>query len=286
MPEKEKLTVLLGRFTTKRGFSRTNKIVTGMIVTGALYICDVCEILSVPKLRSQLSRQIIQLKSTLNTITEIPRFISEFVNVKDENKKLRLKIDKLKIMAVDISDIKKEIEELKRNVNLMYSSSLYKNIEKVLGFDKSMYDSFVIISATHKETREGAVVISSDGLVGLVFDIKGDIARVLPITNRKMAVPVRTQDGVHLIIAGTDRNELIVKEIQNNAVIGAIKCGDALHTSGEGGVLMKDIPVAKVTRIGKKPDEVFAEPVTAMEKLNFVWIIDPVLEREVASTSN
>jgi rod shape-determining protein MreC len=274
--DEKRLVVLLGRFSSRKGLSRASKLLVCFFVALVLVILDFFEISSVTALKCYLSANVMTIKCIINSLAETPKLISEYIDVKNENKKLRLELDELKIKTIVVSGIEKEIEELKKIVNLRYSSNLYRTMEKVLGFDRSMYDSFILISVTQKETNEGAIVISSDGLVGFVFDLNGTVARVLPITNQKMAIPVKTANGEHMIIAGTDKNELISKEIQDNA-ISNLKVGDMLMTSGEGGVFIANIPVANITKVDRKTGEVHAIPVTQVKKLSFVWIINSVI---------
>jgi rod shape-determining protein MreC len=196
--------------------------------------------------------------------------------MKNENTKLKLEIEKLKAKAITISEIEKELKELKKVVNLGDSSDTYKYIEKVQGYDNSIYDSFILISAKQEKTKQGAVVISNEGLVGLVYDSKNSMARVLNLTNQKMFVPGVTDKECHLILRGTGKNELISVEIMDNT-ISNLEIGDIIYTSGEGGTFSKGIPVAEITEINKDKSEILAKPTVNLDKLSFVWITDPVV---------
>jgi rod shape-determining protein MreC len=271
-PEEKSSFVLLGKFNSRRGISHSSKFVFLTIFSFLLVFTDICELKWTVNTKYYLSKKLIPIKHLTNTFIEIPKILSEYVDIKRENEKLRLEIDELKIKTIITSNIERELEELKKAVNLKYSSDLFKTMEKVLGFDKSVHDSFLLISSTTSETKEGSVVISSEGLVGIIFDLHNDIARVLPITNHKLSIPVVTKNDGHLILSGTDTNKLISKEVKNNTV-DEFQIGDILYTSGEGGIFESHIPVGEITEINKKTNEIIAKPLVQLKNIIFIWIV-------------
>ena len=143
-----------------------------------------------------------------------------------------------------------------------------------MGCETSVYNSYLIISKGHTDIAEDNIVITLDGLVGIVSSVYKKSSKVLPITNSLMAIPVKSNSGIQLIIRGTDKNELISIAVQHKELISKLTVGEILYTSGEGGFYKKDIPVAKVTSVHTKTAEVRATPIVQLSNINYVWIID------------
>ncbi|MDR2667249.1 MAG: rod shape-determining protein MreC [Holosporales bacterium] len=266
--------VLLAKFAPRRGTFQANRSLIASLVACILIVCDLTGFSYVGNVRCYLSKKVFFIKIVANKLTEIPKVISKYVAIKNENERLRFELDKFKIKTVMSSWAERELEELRELANLRYKSDLFKNMEKILGFDNSIYDSFMLISATHDCTKDGAVVISSDGLVGIIFDVCTELGRVLPITNQRMSIPVKSQNGEHLIISGTGNNSMISKEVMTNSVSN-FEIGEILVTSGAGGVFEKNIPVARITQIDAAKIEVVAQPLAEIAGLSFVWVVNP-----------
>jgi rod shape-determining protein MreC len=198
--------------------------------------------------------------------------------LKQEIEKLRKENDTLKISLTTIKNFENEFKGIKKATDLRYSISNYKVIEKVLGFDGGIYESFMLISVSHKNIVPGSVIISSDGIVGIVHDIKGGVARVRHLSDPKLNVPVQSSSGEHFIISGDGKNSMISSETKENNTKLNIDKGDLLITSGEGGIFQRGIPVAIVEEIIDN-SHIKAIPVTQLDNISFVWAIDPVLSK-------
>ena len=228
----------------------------------------------------------IPVKYFAKELVVFPKSLTEYAfrnnTLRDEIKSLRSENDSLKIKLTTMKSFEKEFSDLKKAVDLRYSLTKYKIIERVLGFDSSAFESFLLVSSTHESVKEGSVVLSSDGLVGIVYDIKSKIARVMDVSDSKLNVPVKSLTGEHLILSGNGKGSMISKEVKQDESFLKInlKKGDLLYTSGEGGVFSSEIPVAVVESI--TPDnKVIATPVSGVDNISFVWITDPVLNKNM-----
>lgn len=228
-----------------------------------------------------LNRIVFPIKLFANKVLEFPVNLSEYLiqnqKLKEHLQKIKIENDELKIALTTISDLKNELDELKKAINFKYTISNYKTVERVLGFDKGIYESFMLISVTHDETRPGSVVISSNGLVGIIYDIQNTIARVMHICDQKTNIPVVSESGEHLILTGNNSRIMFSKEIDSKVNTLSLKSGigELLVTSGEGGVFQSGIPVARITGIDN--ESVKAVPIEKLDDIVFVWIIRPVI---------
>ena len=139
------------------------------------------------------------------------------------------------------------------------------------------------ITAKHSITREDAIALTSDGLVGMIQAKTKGLAKVMPLTSKRIAIPVKTKEGIHAILSGTDDNEMLILELRGGDTKG-LEVGDILYTSGEGGTYKKGIPVAKVKAIDDSSKRITAVPTVELRDLRYVLIMRPVLEKEENAT--
>jgi rod shape-determining protein MreC len=199
------------------------------------------------------------------------------MHIKKENSALKMQIDDLKTKINVLQNTEFELKELKQSIGLKYSFSNYKYMEKVLGFDKSPYESFMIISKTSPITTTGKIVISSDGLVGIITNYNDKIAFVMTVCDQKLSIPAKTEKE-RLIISGIYKNKMKSKETKKNIESTKLNLslGEILYTSGEGGFFPANIPIAKITEIHQDSNSISATPLSNIADVSYVWIISPV----------
>lgn len=275
--------VLLGKFASRRGLSRSERSLIAGILLLLVATFDFFKEPHLNAIKQRMDNVVLPIKVSSSRLIALPKIIDEYVNIKRENESLRLELDALRIKNIVATEANNEVEELRKLVNLKYRSDTFSVMEKFLGHEKSIFSSSILISRTQSSTQEDSIVITPDGVVGIISSVHKDIAKVLPVTCHRIAIPVKSNSGEHLIISGTDKNEMESKEIMSNSV-SDLKIGDILYTSGEGGTYTENIPVAKITAIDKTKNTIKADPVANLNKLSFVWIIAPVLKNQEAST--
>lgn len=268
--------LLLGRFTSRRGFSRSNRLFIFILLSFFIFISDYFELSYVSYLKNCSISIVIPIKIFANKLIEVPKVFYHYIDLKNENKELRFELDKLKLKTIINSGMEAELSELRQLINLRYQSDSFEFMEKILGFDGSIYDSFLLISNTQPSTKKDSVVVSSNALIGIVFDVYGKFARVLPITNSKIFIPVKNEVGEHLILKGTGKNELSSIEIQSS-ITKYFKINEILYTSGEGGIYKAGIPVAEITKIDIDKTKIYAKPIANLNILNYAWVMYPLV---------
>jgi rod shape-determining protein MreC len=254
-------------------------------------VADIYQFGPVLLLKSSLGNVVAPAKVFANYLIEFPKFILGFIEIQQENKRLLAEIDDLRTQTIAVTNMKQELDELKKSLNFKYPISKFRSVEKVLGYDKSFYESFLLISATCNETGKSCVVISNEGLVGIVHEVYGNkVAKVMTVMDNRLSIPVISESGERMILAGdgTSGLESIVVCDPSNPSTGKmndIKVGEVLCTSGEGGLFQVNIPVAKITKIDLMRGKIYAEPVTDFRRISFVMTIDPILQPATTSTN-
>jgi rod shape-determining protein MreC len=116
----------------------------------------------------------------------------------------------------------------------------------------------------------GQAVITGEGLVGRLTEVGTRAARVLLINDLNSRIPV-TVESTHgnAVLAGdnSERPRLIYL-----AAGDAVKVGDRVVTSGEGGVFPPGLPVGVVAAIDAVGPRV--EPYVDMSQLTYVMVVD------------
>ena len=142
---------------------------------------------------------------------------------------------------------------------------------RVIANSGGAYVRTVMINAgTEEGLARGQAAITGEGLVGRLTEVGSRAARILLITDLNSRIPV-TVDGSHsnAVLAGdnSDRPRLVYL-----ATPEAVKVGDRIVTSGEGGIFPPGLPVGVVTAIGGSGPRV--EPYVEMSQLGYLMVVD------------
>jgi rod shape-determining protein MreC len=116
----------------------------------------------------------------------------------------------------------------------------------------------------------GQAAITGDGLVGRLTEVGSRAARVLLITDLNSRIPVKLE-GSHTsaVLAGdnSERPRLLYVGTPE-----AVKIGDRVVTSGEGGVFPPDLPVGMVSAVGPSGPRV--EPYVELSQIGYLMVVD------------
>lgn len=190
---------------------------------------------------------------TVNLISEF----KELKDVKKENDILKSKIDKVESIETENIELRKELEDLKNELNITYVLTDYDTINGTV-ISRNInywYNTVTINKGTDDGIKEEMPVINSYGLVGKVISTtkKTSTVRLLTTTdsNNKISVTIKSDNkSLHGLINGYNKNDntLLVEGISNtkNVVVGS-----KVYTSGLGGVFPSGILIGTVESISK-----------------------------------
>lgn len=128
----------------------------------------------------------------------------------------------------------------------------------------------MVNGGTDQGLARGQAAITGDGLVGRLTEVGSRAARVLLITDLNSRIPVVVESSrANAVLAGdnSERPRLLYVGKPD-----AIKIGDHIVTSGEGGVFPPGLPVGVVAALG--PGEARVEPYVELSQLEYVLIVD------------
>lgn len=131
-----------------------------------------------------------------------------------------------------------------------------------------------VSAGSNRGILPGMPVRSQLGLVGRVLSVSAFTARVLLVTDSESVVPVRrASDGVAAFAQGRGDGSLQLRLI--NLGINPLKVGDAVVTSGSGGLYRPGIPLAvvrKLTRDGAIADVLANPAATDFVMVERTWV--------------
>ena len=221
--------------------------------------------------------------------------VKELARLKEENRELTEKLKNYEILQRANTDIRKENERLKEQLDfsLTYEEKNYP--AQIIGRNPdSLYSAFTINKGSRHGIRKNMPVLAVQngitGLVGKVVTVGVWTSLVMPIYDSKCSVSARIQNTRDIgLISGGGSSELplsmsyIKKRVKNE-----LQIGDLIVTSGEGGNYTSDIPIGSISEIRELDYDssliIKVSPVIDFSRLEMV-IVSDLIEAKTLLTS-
>lgn len=196
---------------------------------------------------------------------------SEIINVYEENKRLAKENDELFLLKDHIKALKAENILLKKMLHHIDIPEVENRTARVIAETGNAFAKSLILylGDAHKEIKPGYAVLIPNGMVGRIDIVSGKYARVTLITDINSKIPVVSEKSRDRgILTGTNTNEL---KLIFTPPLAELQPGDLLVTSGVGGGLPPDIPIARIKET--KMDSITATPLFNTSKIEIVKIL-------------
>ena len=171
-------------------------------------------------------------------------FLSEYLNVYEENQNLKNKIDKLNTKNLNYIYLENENKRLKEIVgeNVRISDGIVSRV--LIDKDGKFLKSIILNKGTKDGIKKGMFVLEKNYLVGQVIEVNYTTSRAILISDLNSNIPVVIEPGSYQsILSGTGKYYGKIKyskdelELNNNSVV---------YTSGSGGNFRAGLPVGKI----------------------------------------
>jgi rod shape-determining protein MreC len=164
-----------------------------------------------------------------------------------------------------------ENAELRDLAKLVSEPSLSFVTARVIADSGGAYARNVMVNAGRDNgVARGQAAITGEGLVGRVAEVGSRAARVLLITDLNSRVPVVIDGtGQRAILAGDNSARPSLRYADAG---GAVRVGDRIVTSGQGGVFPPGLPVGAVASVDTEGARV--EPYTALSRVDYLRLVD------------
>ena len=200
----------------------------------------------------------------------------DFINVKEENDKLKEQVIALESEVRDLENIIGKTDYLKNEAAIQKNTEHSLVLSQIVGKEPgNWYDRFTIDKGLKDGIVKGATVIQGieieqgvfqEGIVGRVIDVGNNWAKVLTIIDELNSISfkiIRTQDGG--VLSGSIDGTITGYLFDNKA---DVIVGDKLYTSGLGGTYKKDIYIGEVSDV-ESDEEELTKRITITPAINF-----------------
>ena len=132
--------------------------------------------------------------------------------------------------------------------------------------------------------HEGAPVVDEQGVLGQVTKVYPLVSEVTLITDRDHAIPVQnTRTGARGVAFGDISSHADALELRYMAANADAVAGDLLTTSGVDGIYPPGLAVARVEKVDRQVDSIFARiyctPIALVSGASHVLVLAPLLEQ-------
>lgn len=234
------------------------KVLCGLAVLSLAIMIRAASLGNTEVFLSQMMSVISQpfLKASSSITNSVDNFLKRFTDSEElylENEDLKNEVRELKEKLVHYESIKRENEQFRDFLKLKENNPDYDfEPASVIGRDAtSRFSSFTIDKGKNSGVEISDPVITSDGLIGLVWQVGptyAEVKTILDISVEVGAYSISTRDSG--IITGditlSADSLCLFKYIPKNS---GISVGDVVVTSGIGGVYPKDLIVGKIDSI-------------------------------------
>ncbi len=199
--------------------------------------------------------------------------LSGYFTLGSRTAKLKREVAEARVRLAEAAATKQENARLKALLGLVESDSKPIAVARLIGSTSASTRRFATLGAgTDQGVAVGMPVISPLGLVGRVLEAGDSSARVLLITDTESSIPVRRAgDGVQAYATGRGDGSLLIR--LTNTGLNPLKKGDAIVTSGSGGMYRPGTAVAVVAELTR--DGAFARPLSDPGMTEYVAVMRP-----------
>ncbi|MBV8935644.1 MAG: rod shape-determining protein MreC [Alphaproteobacteria bacterium] len=211
-----------------------------------------------------ISRPAAALVASANRVLSVMTVYRENLRLAEENERLL----GWQQVALRLSTENAELRELTK---LAPEPPVSFVTARVIADSGGAYARSVMVDAgSENGVARGEAAMTGEGLAGRVSEVGTRAARVLLITDLNSRVPV-VVDGTHqrAILAGDNSAR---PSLRYRDADGAVRIGDRIITSGEGGVFPPGLPVGVVATVDGEAPRV--EPYAALSRLDYLRLVD------------
>lgn len=174
----------------------------------------------------------------------------DLINVKTENRELKVEIAELRAQLGAMTELKVENERLNKLLGFRQSSNMDLLAAKVVGKDLLIdHQTLTVNRGTHHGVKKNMAALTVGGVVGYVFRSDLYTSQILLITDRYAAIDALVQRSrARGIVEGSSRDLTTLKYVKRG---DDVQVGDLVVTSGLYNVFPKGFPIGIVKQVNK-----------------------------------
>jgi rod shape-determining protein MreC len=219
------------------------------------------------------------LSGTIDSATAVVSTLQRVRDLADENAEYKDQVAELQSEVVRMHELEVENADLRNLLSMKARTGPGALIPvQVIARDDSPYVQAITIDHGAADgIKQDAIVITHQGLVGLVEKVDPTSSKVRLINDLNSAVSVRlqTESRTTGVLRGQSQGNLMV--IAYIPQTDEVSPGDVVLTSGLGGIYPEGLVVGKVARVERKDADPFqaavVESAVAMDKLERLYVL-------------
>lgn len=174
----------------------------------------------------------------------------DLINIKTENKTLKVENMELRAQLGSMTELKVENERLTKLLGFKQASNMDLLAAKVVGKDMLLdHQTLTVNRGTRDGVAKNMAALTVGGVVGYVFRTDQYTSQILLLTDRYAAIDGLVQRSrARGIVEGNSRDRAILKYLKRG---DDVKIGDLVVTSGMYNVFPKGFPIGVVQKIHK-----------------------------------
>lgn len=195
--------------------------------------------------------------------------------VQKENQLLKREIERLQARNNDYREAMVANIRLKKLLAFKETVPMPLLSAEVIAYDPTVWFKTIMINRGSSDgLQRGMAAVSDNGIVGQIISVSRHHAKVLLLTDRNSAVDCIVQRSrVRGILKGRGGS----CRLDYVGIREDVKCGDALISSGLGGIFRKGLPVGKVTGVRRfrsgVSQDIEVAPFVDLSKLEEVLVV-------------
>jgi len=203
-------------------------------------------------------------------LAERDRLVTENRELRLESLRQQARLQQLIALEVENARLRSLMESPARLANRV-------QVAEILAVDLDPYRHRIALNRGEQAgVYEGQALLDADGIVGQVIRVNPLGSEAILISDPSHATPVElSRNGLRTVALGVgDVTRMELPFLPNSA---DIRVGDLLTSSGLGDAFPAGYPVARVTRVERRPGESFAhveaEPTAALNRTRQVLLV-------------
>ncbi len=175
----------------------------------------------------------------------------ELASAREENKALKIEIEKLRSLYVTSININEENKELRNVLNFISLKTAKFKAARIIGKSHQIFNQKLYIDAgKNRDVKEGNILVGSRGVIGRVSEVGEDKSRVILLTDANSHIPViSSKSRSRGILAGNNSGVMDILYLPKKH---GIEEGEWIFTSGDGDTLPPGLLVGVVKKIDEE----------------------------------
>ncbi len=174
----------------------------------------------------------------------------DLIDIKKENRTLRIENEKLNAQLGSVNELKVENERLNTLLSFKQASNMDLLAAKVIGKDLLLdHQTLTINRGTRHGINKNMAALTVGGVVGYVFRADLYTSQILLLTDRYAAIDAIVQRSrARGIVEGNSRESTMLKYVKRG---DDVQVGDLVVTSGMHNIFPKGFPIGTVKSVDK-----------------------------------